>query len=366
VMRALKQYCVFRWLLAGLAAAYFAGTAQALDPNREMSQYIRDQWGVEQGFPGGAVYAIAETNDGYLWIGAEEGLFRFDGLTFRLFNHADLAALPAGPVQGLTTDADGNLWIQPQRLGLVRYRDGIFHDVSPDLRQSETGDTAMCRGRNGDILLARPNGDLRCRGGKLVPLAITAEWPHPLVISMAQTADGRIWMGTRDAGLFSPSEGGVSSIEEGLPDKKINTLLAAGDRELWIGTDNGLVRWNGIELTQAGLPRSLAHAQIFAMTKDHESNIWVGTARGLMRVNTKGVSSLEKRGLEPGGAVTAVFEDREGDLWVGSAGGIERFRDSVFMTYSPSRSLRSENSGPFTSTPTTALGSLLPTVGCFG
>jgi len=138
----------------------------------------------------------------------------------------------------------------------------------------------------------------------------------------------------------------VSSVAEGLPDKKVNTLLAVGDRGLWIGTDNGLVRWNGIELTQAGLSHSLEHTQILAMTRDHESNIWVGTARGLMRVNTKGVSSLEEGGRQPGGAVTAVFEDREGDLWVGSAGGIERFRDSVFMTYSRSGGLGSEDNGP--------------------
>jgi ligand-binding sensor domain-containing protein len=336
-MRGLKQYGAFRWLLPALAAAYFAGTAQALDPNREMSQYIRDQWGVEQGFPGGAVYAIAETNDGYLWIGAEEGLVRFDGLTFRLFNHANLAALPAGPVQGLTTDADGNLWIQPQRLGLVRYRDGIFHDVWPDLRQSEIGVTAMCRGRNGEVLLARPIGNLKYSGGNLVPLGLSSE---SLVISMAQTGDGKIWMGTRDAGRFSPSDGGASSIAESLRDKKVNALLPDGDRELWIGTDNGLARWNGTELSP-----SLVHAQILSMTKDHESNIWVGTVRGLVRLDARGVSSPAKGDSRPGGAVTALFEDREGDLWVGSAQGIERFRDSVFMTYFPG-GLRSQNHGP--------------------
>jgi signal transduction histidine kinase/ligand-binding sensor domain-containing protein len=342
-MKGLKQYCAFRWLLPGLAAAYFASTAQALDPNREISQYIRDQWGAQQGFPGGTVYAIAATDDGFLWIGAAEGLVRFDGLSFRLFNHANLTALPAGPILGLITDADGYLWIRPQSSGLVRYRAGLFRDFSPDLPRAETGVTAMCLGVNGELLLARPSGNLKYSGGRLVPLELTAE---RLVISMAQTADGKIWMGTRDAGLFSPSEGGVSSVAEGLPDKKVNTLLAVGDRQLWIGTDSGLARWNGTELTQAGLSRSLEHAQILAMTRDHESNVWVGTARGLVRVNAKGVSSLEERGRQPSGAVTAVFEDREGDLWVGSAGGVERFRDSVFMTYSPSGGLRPDNNGP--------------------
>src|SRR5918997_4228723 len=66
----------FRWLLVGLAVVCFAGTAQALDPNRAMSDYVRDRWGTQQGFPGGPVYAITQTADGYLWIGTEKGLVR--------------------------------------------------------------------------------------------------------------------------------------------------------------------------------------------------------------------------------------------------------------------------------------------------
>ena len=146
-MRGLKQYRASRWLLAGFTAAYFVSTAHALDPNRTMSQYIRDQWGAEQGFPGGTIYAIAETDDGYLWIGAEQGLVRFDGLNFRLLNHANSTAFTAGPILGLTTDAEGNLWIRQQNAGLVRYNAGIFHDVLPGLVGEGTGVTTMCRGR---------------------------------------------------------------------------------------------------------------------------------------------------------------------------------------------------------------------------
>src|SRR5262249_11955374 len=79
------------------------------------------------------------------------------------------------------------------------------------------------------------------------------------------------------------------------------------------------------------------------MTRDREANVWIGTAGGLLRINAQGVSSLWKRGGE---AVTALLEDREGNLWVGSARWIERFRDSVFITYSASGSVRSEGNGP--------------------
>lgn len=97
-----EQCWLFRWLLVGLAAACIVNTASAIDPTRAMSQYIRDQWGTEKGFPGGPVYAITQTADGYLWIGTEKGLVQFDGLNFRLIQHADTPSLSAGPVLGLT------------------------------------------------------------------------------------------------------------------------------------------------------------------------------------------------------------------------------------------------------------------------
>ena len=231
-----------------------------------------------------------------------------------------------------------------QNLSLLRYRSGTFQNVSPDLSSVEKGVTAMCRGNGGEVLfVTRSKGLLRSSGEGLTPFDSTTSQPTFLVISIAETADGKVWIGSRDGGLFSLSGGLVSSVAPGSPDRKINCLLPVGPKELWIGMDNGVVRWNGTEITRTGLPRSLEHVQTLAMTKDREANIWIGTASGLLRINALGVSSLEKRGGE---AVTALYEDREGNLWVGGARGIERFRDSVFMTYSASRGLGSEINGP--------------------
>lgn len=337
------HHWLFRWLLAGLAASCLIQTSLALDPNQPLSQYIRDLWGAKQGFPGGIVYAIAETADGYLWIGAEKGLVRFDGLNFRLIRNENSTAFPGGPVLGLTTDSSGDLWVRLQGAGLLRYRDGKFEDVLSGFEQMEVGVTAMCRGINGDVLLsAIANGKVRYSGGKFIPLAPRSTPTNFLAISMAETADGTVWMGSRDAGLFSLRKGQLSRIDREAQDKKVNCLLPIGDQELWIGTDSGLARWNGTELTRDGALRSLERSQTLALSRDRESNIWVGTANGLARINANGVLSSEKRG----GAVTAIFEDREGNLWVGSAQGIERFRDSVFVTYPAAEGAVSERGGP--------------------
>jgi signal transduction histidine kinase/ligand-binding sensor domain-containing protein len=310
-----------------------------------MSQYIRDRWSAEQGFPGGAVYAIAQTNDGYLWVGAENGLVRFDGLSFRLYNHTNTPVFPTGPVLGLTTDADGSLWIRLPEQGLLRYRGGAFEMVLPRTGGDEAVVTAMGRDTHGASLFARANGLFGYSSGKFTLLTSPSE-PTPLVISVAQTRDGKVWMGTRDAGLFYLSGGGVTSVTLGLPDSKVNSLQPAGDQDLWIGTDNGIARWNGTELTRAGIPRSLDHVQILGISMDHDSNIWVASAHGLSRITGTGALLTEERGLPPGGAVSALLEDRDRNLWVGGSRGIERFRDTLFLTYAPSGTPGSKNYGP--------------------
>jgi ligand-binding sensor domain-containing protein len=97
-----------RRFIAGLAVLLgVLGTdrAFAIDPNRAMSQYVRERWGTEEGFPKGPVYVITQTTDGYLWIGTEAGLVRFDGWNFRLIKD-DSGAFTITGVLGLTTDKD--------------------------------------------------------------------------------------------------------------------------------------------------------------------------------------------------------------------------------------------------------------------
>lgn len=312
-----------RRLLILLAIA--AIPCAALDPYRTIAQYIHQQWTAQQGFPGGAVNALAES-EGYLWIGAEKGLVRFDGVHFVLYNHANTPKLPDGPVLGLNTDSQGGLWIRLATPGLVRYHDGRFSVMLPDA-PLENGVTAMGRGRDGDVLLARAGDPLRYHNGSLQPLGATFGGINRLVISIAETSDGTTWMGTRDAGLFAVRDG-HELVPTGLPDRKVNCLAAGNGSELWAGTDRGLAHWNGKTLTHDGVPVRLRDVQVLALTRDRKSNIWAGTAAGLMRVSPDGRSIAERRDGEP---VSAVFEDREGSLWVGDGSGIQQFRDSVFF-----------------------------------
>ncbi len=360
-----------RWLLrcaiTGLAGVCFAVSASALDPTRTVSQYLHDSWGTERGWPGGSITAVAQSSDGYLWIGTDKGLVRFDGLNFHQFQLAHPDPIWIGPVRTLVVDASDNLWILLQNTLVFRYQNGNFELIRGE---TENGTTAMARGASGAVLLSSlaegtlTYSDTRFRSLSSAALPADAarvanseapdqrafSWfdrltaPTSEVISMAQTDDGKIWLGTESRGLFYLKEGRVSSASNGRDDTrdetKINCLLPLQNSELWIGTAKGVLRWSGTKLTLAGVPSSLLNLDVLSILRDRDSNIWVGTSRGLFRYNANGVSLLST--TEP---AAALFEDREGDIWNGSTRGLERLRDTEFVTYSLPN-LKSQSMGP--------------------
>jgi PAS domain S-box-containing protein len=356
---------LLRCAIAGLAGVCFSVSAAALDPTRTVSQYLHDSWGTERGLPGGSITAIAQTSDGYLWIGTDKGLVRFDGFNFHQLERAHPDPILIGPVRTLLVDASDHLWILLQTTQVFRYQNGKFDLIRG---WSENGTTAMARGTSGAVLLSSlaegtvAYSDNRFRGLSSTALLTNAarvangvapderatpfSWfdrlavPSSVVISMAQTDNGKIWLGTERRGLFYLQGGRISSASNERDDTKINCFLPLQNSELWVGTAKGVLRWGGTKLTSAGVPSSLLNLDVLSILRDRDSNIWVGTSRGLFRYNANGVSLLSTTG-----PVAALFEDREGNIWIGSARGLERLRDSAFVTYSLPN-LKSQSMGP--------------------
>jgi signal transduction histidine kinase len=354
---------LLRCAITALAALCFAASASAVDPALNVSQYLRESWGAEKGFPGESITAIAQTSDGYLWIGTDKDLVRFDGLNFREFELAHPDPIRIGPVRTLVVDASDNLWILLQNTQVFRYHDGIFEPA----RGLNEGDTsAMARGASGAVLLSSSSAGILTysqNGYRNLPSAALftdarralneqstpSSWfdrlasPTSLVISMAQTDDGKIWLATEHRGLFYLQQGHISSVSNGRADTTIRCFLPLKNSELWLGTANGVLRWNGTELSSAGVPSSLLNLDVLSILRDRDSNIWIGTSRGLFRYNANGVSLPSTP--ETSGPVTALFEDREANIWFGSARGLERLRDSAFVKYSMPNS-KSQSTGP--------------------
>jgi len=296
-------------------------------------------------------------------------------MAFRLFQQATPTSFPIGAVQALRTDMQGNLWVLLQSTKILRYRDGKF-DLGNE--EAEFGITAVGRRADGSILFASlALGSLTYRAGKFDylggnilskrpassgtesadNLSSRLSWatgvtphrfaePNSAVISITETADGRVWLGTRDRGLFYEKDGRVVAAPNSPSNSKINCLLTLENRDLLIGTDNGIFRWNGTEVTSQGIPVTLRRARVTSMIRDRDANIWVATPGGLTRMvmgkTSLAIAESDSRTI---GAATTMFEDREGNLWLGSSAGLDRLRDSAFLTYTMS-GRQSGSTGP--------------------
>jgi ligand-binding sensor domain-containing protein/signal transduction histidine kinase len=346
----------------GLAIVCCADLGFAIDPNRTLLQYVHDSFGVDRGFPNETVSCIAQTRDGYLWIGTDKSLIRFDGLNFQKFQQAVPASSPIGAVQSLMSDRQGNLWILLPTTKLLRYHDAAFDVVRGE---AENGITAIGAGAGHAILISSLTmGTLSYNGTDFVSMSSTAlrakpeasnqiantstwstpAWstglkPHRLarpasaVISIGETDDGRIWLGTEAAGLFYSKEGRLSSVGN-LAGTRINSILPIDNSELWIGTSKGLLRWNGSTLTRERVPSALQHSEVLSLIRDRDANIWVGTNQALVRFSSASNNPRVSAIPTTFGPVRTVFEDREGNIWIGGARGLQRLRDSLFLTYS--------------------------------
>ena len=340
-----QRHWLHAWVLAAVTGSCFLHPAFALDSGKAMSQYVHDAWGADRGFLGGAVYAISQSADGYLWIGTERGLVRFDGTDFTLMERPLPDRRPTGPVLGLVSDGQGEVWARPEGQQLLLYRDGKFDDAFALYDIEENTFTAMSAdGRGGFLLCGLENHAFHYRDGAFESIASADEVPGT-VISLAETFDGSIWFGTRDNGLFRMTRGGPAAMAVQLAGMKINVLQPAANGGLWIGTDHGLYFWDGRELGTAGLPRQLSQLQILAMTRDREGNVWVGTDQGIVRIAPLMIASLDLLHQGPDAAVTTVFEDRDGEIWYGGSQGIERLRDGMFTTYTTTEGLPSDGNG---------------------
>lgn len=324
-----------RAVVAGIAFIFLTRASSALDPAKSLSQYVHSQWGKEKGFVGGTIYTICQSGDGYLWIGTDRGLVRFDGEKFTLIQRP-LPDQPAiGPVRGLIEDSDGNLWIRSQGPQMLMYRDGQFRDASASSGLALSIITAMAADGHGGVLFSELISRLmRYTHGRLETIAASTE-AAGTVTSIAESLDGRIWLGTRDAGLLVVKNGKPAPAPTpSLENEKINALAATNNGGLWVGTDQGLQFRSTRADINIALPEWNKNTQIFDLAADGAGNLWAASSRGLMRIKSDGELSLLLSDGKNATNLSAVYEDPSGSVWFGGPNRLERLQDGLFATLS--------------------------------
>lgn len=297
--------------LACLALAWAAGPVAALDPDKAFHHYVRNAWSIEQGLPQISALAIAQDRQGYLWVGTQAGLARFDGVRFTAFNPESTPGLAGIWINALHVDADNRVWIGTYR-GLSVYEDGAFRTLAVAGRDDTPLDArALAALPGGTLAVATPEGVHVVEGNQL-------QLRHPLpeaAASLAVREDG-LWVGS--VGRVYRLQGDevvVMPLPEGAGDAVVTELLEAQGR-LWAGTSAGLFfRGDGEWVRYESAP--LDRTSIEVMYEDRDGNLWVGMVRGLARLQAGRLRELvEDDALAS--APRALFQDREGSLWLGS------------------------------------------------
>ena len=297
--------------LACLALAWAAGPVAALDPDKAFHHYVRNAWSIEQGLPQISALAIAQDRQGYLWVGTQAGLARFDGVRFTAFNPESTPGLAGIWINALHVDADNRVWIGTYR-GLSVYEDGAFRTLAVAGRDDTPLDArALAALPGGTLAVATPEGVHVVEGDQL-------QLRHPLpeaAASLAVREDG-LWVGSVGRVYrLQGDEVAVMPLPEGAGDAVVTELLEAQGR-LWAGTSAGLFfRGDGEWVRYESAP--LDRTSIEVMYEDRDGNLWVGMVRGLARLQAGRLRELVED--DPlASAPRALFQDREGSLWLGS------------------------------------------------
>lgn len=322
--------------LALLALCLLAsGAALALDPNRAITQYDLDSWRKRDGLPQRSVPAIARTRDGYLWVGTEEGLLRFDGAKFRLYDSSNTSQLARHNIVRLLAGRKGGLWIGTLGGGLLwtdgetfrRYttKDGLAEDVV----------SALCEDRDGSLWVGTfSQGVDHFAGGRFTPITKKDGLTSDEIRAIHQDAEGALWIGTRGGGLDRLQNGRVESwtTANGLSNDQVTSLAEDGAGGVWIGTRRGLDRWNAGKLTVLTTADGLRNDEVISLARDKDGVLWAGTVTGgLNRIANGTIAALTKAEGLPDDTVQALATDDDGNLWVGSDGGLTRLAAGAFL-----------------------------------
>jgi signal transduction histidine kinase/ligand-binding sensor domain-containing protein len=332
------------------ALLLLCGGAFGAVPRIIIPSHRHDIWDTAAGFPGGYVYTITQTADGYIWIGTSAGLVRYGGWTFSSIPRDGSSLETKVPVLSAVADSTGQLWAIDDHTHLFRYAGGLLAGPVRDNGRHRILPALLDRTRDGWLLFASElQGIVEYEHGSARVLLDPSMVPRSLT-AIAQTGDGAFWIGTREAGLYRLTlTQGVPEIQHfaALASIKVNCLLPIGDSALLIGTDKGLLSLHNGNVTLAR--PELGSLEILALANGRHGDVWIGSNGRVFKAQRRDIDREGKiRALDSfsvRGTVTALFEDRDSDLWIGGTDFIERYRASGFTTYLSSAGLPCSNCG---------------------
>lgn len=310
-----------------------APVASALDPGKSFQDYAVDTWSIDDGLPQITVLSISQDHTGYMWLGTQDGVARFDGSVFQDY-------LAGSWVQVLTVGADNTLWIGTNK-GLAYYRDEVMHTLTAtghgDTSISDWPDVrAMMFTADGRLLAATDQGLLQVdtsgfhRSSLLPAVALFSllNWHGSLWVGGA----GKLYVITPDQVRTIDMPGGAGTLV---------THLGVYDDTLWAGTSRGLFRYVHNQWLRVEDDPAQLHLAINTFYADTDGNFWVATNEGLARLyDGRMTAFVDSHDNQSVAQLETIFQDREGSLWLGThAHGMTRLWNGYTRRYSEQQGL---------------------------
>jgi signal transduction histidine kinase/CheY-like chemotaxis protein/ligand-binding sensor domain-containing protein len=328
-------------------SSFWSTQAQALDPTKALTQYVHEVWQEEEGLPENDVRAMVQTRDGYLWLGTEEGLVRFDGIHFTVFDKSNTPEFTSPYILSLLEARDGSLWIGTGGGGVYRLKDGKFSAYPTENGLCYAYVQALYESEDGSLWIGTGGHGLgRLKEGKFSRFTTKDGLSDDFIWALEGTEDGSLWIGTNH-GLNRLKDGKFTlyTTREGLPDNVVWSLGLGRAQTLWVGTGGGLCRMQDGKLHVYAGKDGPERFPVKSVYEDHQGTLWIGTdGHGLERVEEGNVSAYTtKEGLS-NDTVSAITEDAGGSLWLGTfGGGLVRLKDASFITYGHRQGLSRED-----------------------
>jgi signal transduction histidine kinase/ligand-binding sensor domain-containing protein len=350
---------------------------------RASADYRFDSWSTDDGLPQNSIQSILQTRDGYLWITTLDGLVRFDGVRFTVYQRGDTEGMSSNRMTGLFEDREGALWVGTEDRGVIRYKKGVFTSYTTEDGLPHYQISAFGEDTDGKLVVRASRRFVKWQGEKFVPFNVEADgaatagapagsygfrslslfdanrlyryeggryqaygvgqgYQAGKITSVYEDQRRTLWAVTSDKRLFR-LKADASVIEEvmvkgGLPDDRMEAIYDDDKGSLWIcmaSVGLGLLR-DG-RLTVYGADEGFTGRRVISMFGDREGDVWLGTFnQGLYKMRRQTVAAYtEQDGLALNNIYT-VYEDHEGGVWVGTwGGGLSRLKDGKFSSYAP-------------------------------
>jgi signal transduction histidine kinase/ligand-binding sensor domain-containing protein len=349
---------------------------------RAFAQYRFDHWTADNGLPQNGVYSITQTRDGYLWFTTLDGLVRFDGVRFTVFDKSNTPGLPTNRFLSLFADTDDTLWLGSEEVGLAHLANGQVQTFTTANGLPTNQINEITRDVDGTLLALTPSGTARLQDGHFQadlskddrrarvymspsntrwevdasgvhrfqagrvthypipfdPQRITLD-PYVQLyfnVQLLEDRDGALWLAA-SGNLYRMKDGQVTTYtaKDGVPQSVVTCFLQDRQGQLWIGTrDQGVCRLSGNRFTCYNTTNGLSSNYIRAIFEDREGTIWVGThERGINRLTRQVITPLSAaQGLSDKN-VYPVLEDSKGNFWIGSLTTLSQYKDGQVKNF---------------------------------